>query len=60
VHSRIHDKEDQVGGFIWQLRDLTLVTVRGGGFRTGYDQPEAMEMILDGFIKGTTLPEKNQ
>jgi hypothetical protein len=37
-----HAGEDQVGGFIWELRDLTFVSVKGAGYRTGFDQPQAM------------------
>ena len=54
-----HKGEDQVGGFIWELRDLTFVTVKGAGFRAGYDQPQAMSEILAGFMAGKTLPYKN-
>lgn len=55
-----HKGEDQVGGFIWQLRDFTFVTVKAGGFRTGADQPQAMFEVLAGFIAGKTLPYKNE
>lgn len=41
-----HKGEDQVGGFIWELRDLTFVSVKGAGFRTAYDQPQAMSEVL--------------
>lgn len=54
-----HAGEDQVGGFIWELRDLTFVSVKGAGYRSGFDQPQAMSEILDGFLDGTTLPYKN-
>lgn len=37
-----HSGEDQVGGFIWELRDLTLVTVKAAGFRAAWDQPQAL------------------
>ncbi len=37
-----HKGEDQVGGFIWELRDITFVTVKNAGFRAAYDQPLAM------------------
>jgi hypothetical protein len=33
--------------------------VKGGGFRTGIDQPQAMYEILEGFLAGKTLPYKN-
>lgn len=54
-----HVKEDQVGGFIWELRDLNFVSVKGAGFRAGTDQPKAMEEILTGFLSGKTLPYKS-
>jgi len=55
-----HKGEDQVGGFIWELRDFTFVTVKGAGFRAGVDQPKAMSEILAGFLAGKTLPYKNE
>ena len=55
-----HKGEDQVGGFIWELRDLTFVTVKGAGFNTALDQPKAMSEVLAGFLAGKTLPYKNQ
>lgn len=55
----IHKGEDQVGGFIWELRDLTFVSVKAAGFRSGADQPKAMSEILTGFLTGKTLPYKN-
>lgn len=55
----IHKGEDQVGGFIWELRDLTFVTVKGAGFRSGTDQADAMDEVLTGFLTGKTLPYKN-
>jgi|JI10StandDraft_1071094.scaffolds.fasta_scaffold3089154_1 hypothetical protein len=54
-----HKGEDQVGGFIWELRDLTVVTVKGAGFRAAYDQPQAMSEVLSAFLDGITLPYKN-
>lgn len=33
--------------------------MKGGGFRTGIDQPQAMYEILEGFLAGKTLPYKN-
>lgn len=54
-----HKGEDQVGGFIWELRDITFVTVKNAGFRAAWDQPLAMTEVLNGFIAGKTLPYKN-
>jgi len=34
-----HKGEAQVGGFIWELEGLTFASVKGAGFRTGFDQP---------------------
>ena len=47
------------GGFIWELRDITFVTVKNAGFRAPMDQPQAMSEVLAGFIAGKTLPYKN-
>ena len=59
VHGQ-HSGEDQVGGFVWELRDLTLVTVKGAGFRTGLDQPQAVSVLLQSFLKDAPMPKKNQ
>ena len=56
----LHKGEDQVGGFIWELRDITLVTVKGAGFRAAYDKPVAMLEVLNGFLDGKTLPYKDE
>jgi hypothetical protein len=53
-----HKGEDQVGGFIWEIEGLTVVTVKGAGFKAGIDQPVAMEEVLNGFLDGKTLPYK--
>lgn len=55
-----HKGEDQVGGNIWELRDLTFVTVKAAGFRAAYSQPLAMTEVLNGFLDGNTLPYKNK
>jgi hypothetical protein len=47
-----------VGGFIWELEGLTVVTVKGAGFKASFDQPAAMEEVLNGFLDGKTLPYK--
>jgi hypothetical protein len=44
---------------VWKLKNLTLVTVRSGGFYTSRDQPIALEMIIQNYLKGTDLPRKN-
>ncbi len=37
---------------------MTLVTLKGAGFRSGIDQPQAMYELLTGFVTGKTLPYK--
>lgn len=54
-----HKGEDQVGGFIWELEGLTFVAVKGAGFKAAQDQPVAMSEVLEGFLKGTTLPYRS-
>lgn len=54
-----HPGEDQVGGFIWELEGLTVVTVKAAGFKAGSDQPLSMEVVLNGFLDGKTLPYKS-
>jgi hypothetical protein len=38
----MHKFEDQVGGFIWELEGLTMVTVKAAGFKASADQPIGM------------------
>lgn len=51
-----HKGEDQVGGFIWELEGLTAVLVKGAGFKATFDQPVSMEIVINGFLDGKTLP----
>ena len=44
---------------IWELESLTFASVKGAGFRSAIDQPVAMEEVLNGFLDGKSLPEKN-
>jgi hypothetical protein len=53
-----HKYEDQVGGFVWELDGITVVSVRGAGFRAARDQPMAMEEVVNGFLEGKGLPKK--
>jgi hypothetical protein len=54
----LHKGEDQVGGFIWELEGLNIVSVKGAGFKAAFDQPVAMEEVINGFLDGKTLPYK--
>ena len=47
--------EDEAAGTVLELRDLTLLTVRGGGFKTAEDKPEAMIHLLNSFLAGKTV-----
>lgn len=47
--------DDEVGGSVLELRDITLVTVKDGGFRTGIDKPKAMHKIVEAFLAGRSL-----
>ena len=42
-----HKFEDQVGGFIWELQGLTMVTVKAAGFKASSDQPIGMQEVLN-------------
>lgn len=44
-------EDDEVAGTILELRDLTFLTMRGGGFKTAEYKPEAMLHILNSFLK---------
>ncbi len=37
---------------------MTLVSVKGAGFKTSTDQPVSMEEVLNGILYGKTLPYK--
>lgn len=37
---------------------MTLVSVKGAGFKASSDQPVSMEEVLNGFLYGKTLPYK--
>lgn len=41
-----HSGEDQVGGFVWELLGLTVVAVKGAGFKTSADQAQAMSEVV--------------
>lgn len=51
-----HPGEDQVGGYTWEIQGLNLISVKGAGLRTGLDKPQAMDIVLNCFIKGNSLP----
>lgn len=50
-----HEGEDQVGGMVWKLRNLTLVTVKNAGHMVPQDQPEASLVMLNTYLKGKDL-----
>lgn len=53
-----HAGEDQVGGMVWKLRNLTFVSVKNAGHMVPQDQPEAALVMLNAFLKGEDLPER--
>ena len=38
---------------------MMFASVKGAGFRSSLDQPVAMEGLLNGFLDGKSLPEKD-
>jgi len=50
--------EDQVAGMVWRLQNLTFVSVRGAGHMVPRDKPLAGATIIDHFLAGSELPEK--
>lgn len=38
------------------MEGLTAVLVKGAGFKTSFDQPISMEIVINGFLDGKTLP----
>jgi serine carboxypeptidase-like clade 2 len=53
-----HEHEDQVGGMVWALRNLTFVTIRGAGHMVPRDKPREATALLEGFLTGNRLPDK--
>ena len=54
-----HEGEDQVAGMVWKLSNITLVTVKEGGFQVGDNKPAEQEAILTYFLSSKDLPRKN-
>jgi hypothetical protein len=38
---------------------ITAVSVKGAGFKASFDQPAALELVLNGFLDGKTLTYKS-
>ena len=38
---------------------MNFVSVKGAGFKASFDQPIAMEEVLNGFLDDKTLPYKS-
>lgn len=55
----LHKHEDQVGGMVWQLKNLTFVSVKGAGHLVPKDKPREAETLLSAFLNGVALPEKD-
>lgn len=55
----MHKYEDQVGGMVWRLKNLTFVSVKGAGHLVPKDKPREAETLLNGFLDGVSLPEKD-
>lgn len=53
-----HKYDDQVGGMVWKLQNLTFVTVKNAGHMVPKDQPAAAYEMLQAFLDGKDLPEK--
>ena len=56
----LHTHEDQVGGMTWEMRGLTFASVKGAGHEVPRDKREAAYVLLDSFLKGSRLPEKDE
>ena len=56
----LHVHEDQVAGMVWKLKNLTLVTVRAGGFYAARNRPQALEEVVGSYLSGGDLPRKGE
>lgn len=52
----VHRHEDQVAGMVWQLKNLTFVTVKGAGHMVPKDKPKESYTLISSFINGQSLP----
>lgn len=59
VHG-VHKHEDQVGGMVWGLRNMTFVSVRGAGHMVPRDKRKAAQVMFESFIAGQHLPYKDE
>lgn len=48
----IHKHEDQVGGMVWGLRNLTFASVKGAGHMAPKDQRASSFVLIDSFLNG--------
>lgn len=56
----MHKYDDQVGGMVWKLMNLTFVTVKNAGHMVPRDQPQAAYEMVEAFLAGRDLPDKVQ
>lgn len=54
----MHKYEDQVGGMVWKLENMTLVTLKNAGHMVPKDQPAAAYEMVQAFLDGRDLPDK--
>lgn len=54
----VHPHEDQVAGMVWKVRNITLVTVRAGGFDAARNRPHALQEVVESFLNHRDLPRK--
>ena len=52
----LHAHEDQVGGMVWQLKNLTFVSIKGAGHMVPKDKPKEAEVLINSFIQGVVPP----
>lgn len=55
----LHQHEDQVGGMVWGMKNITFVSVKGAGHMVPHDKPQAAEVLIRAFVEGREMPEKD-
>ena len=55
VHG-LHEHEDQVGGMVWSIRNITFVSVKGAGHMVPKDKRREAEVLIRQFVKGESMP----
>lgn len=55
----LHTHEDQMGGMVWKLRDMTFVSVKGAGHMVPSDKPKEAQVLFESFLNGVDLPYKS-